>query len=179
MAVSVENGKISTDKLDQHQLASFEFSYMAAGISTTREGSALGVADREEQLAHLFLAETCEISNASTPYRIDGLTAERYRPDRRPPPCVNRTRIEFAPEKYEAVAKAIADGVRPAYGLSKDHEEIRAPFRKFAQEKVMPIAEKIHRHDMLVPEEIIQGLAEMGCFGLAIPEEYGGFDPTT
>jgi (2S)-methylsuccinyl-CoA dehydrogenase len=39
----------------------------------------------------------------------------------------------------------------------------------------MSKAEHIHRHNTDIPEELIQGLAEMGLFGLSIPEEYGGF----
>src|SRR5690606_23093288 len=33
----------------------------------------------------------------------------------------------------------------------------------------------IHRHNDDIPEDIITGLAEMGAFGLSIPEEYGGY----
>ncbi len=37
-----------------------------------------------------------------------------------------------------------------------------------------PAAERIHRGDELVPESFIRGMAELGYFGLAIPEQYGG-----
>ena len=37
-----------------------------------------------------------------------------------------------------------------------------------------PIAEHIHRHDELVPEAIIRKMAELGYFGMSVPEEYGG-----
>ena len=48
-------------------------------------------------------------------------------------------------------------------------------FRKFAEGQVKPIAEKVHRQDLTIPDEIIDGLAEMGCFGLSISDAYGGF----
>ncbi len=48
-------------------------------------------------------------------------------------------------------------------------------FRRFADEKLKPVAEHIHRNNEDIPEDIISGLAEMGAFGLSIPEEYGGF----
>ena len=48
-------------------------------------------------------------------------------------------------------------------------------FRRFAEDKLEPIAEHIHRDNADIPEEIIAGLAEMGAFGLSIPEEYGGY----
>lgn len=47
-------------------------------------------------------------------------------------------------------------------------------FRRVAAELVAPLAAKIHRHDLTVPEELLQPLREMGVFGLSIPERYGG-----
>ncbi len=47
-------------------------------------------------------------------------------------------------------------------------------FRRFATEVVHPRAEEIHRHDLIVPREILEPLCEMGVFGLSVPEEYGG-----
>ena len=38
-----------------------------------------------------------------------------------------------------------------------------------------PHAEHVHRTNADIPEELIEGLAELGGFGLSVPEEYGGF----
>jgi len=62
-----------------------------------------------------------------------------------------------------------------ATGLEDELEMIRAQFRRFAVEKVEPHAQDWHLKDELIPMEIIEELAEMGVFGLTIPEEYGGF----
>jgi (2S)-methylsuccinyl-CoA dehydrogenase len=51
-------------------------------------------------------------------------------------------------------------------------------FRRFAAEVVAPLAEQIHRHDLTVPEALLQPMREMGVFGLSIPEEYGGSAPS-
>src|SRR3546814_5690895 len=59
--------------------------------------------------------------------------------------------------------------------LDDDFELVQDTFRRFADDKLAPIAEHIHRHNDDIPEEIISGLAEMGAFGLSIPEEYGGY----
>jgi (2S)-methylsuccinyl-CoA dehydrogenase len=59
--------------------------------------------------------------------------------------------------------------------LDDDFEMVQDTFRRFADEKLKPIAEHIHRHNADIPEDIISGLAEMGAFGLSIPEEYGGY----
>jgi (2S)-methylsuccinyl-CoA dehydrogenase len=50
----------------------------------------------------------------------------------------------------------------------------RESVRAFARSEVAPHAERIHRYDELVPEEIIRKMAELGYFGMAVPEEYGG-----
>ncbi|NOD36407.1 MULTISPECIES: acyl-CoA dehydrogenase family protein [unclassified Ruegeria] len=60
-------------------------------------------------------------------------------------------------------------------GLDEELEMIRDQFRRYAQEKVEPHAHEWHLKDELIPLEIIEELAEMGVFGLTIPEEFGGF----
>ncbi len=42
---------------------------------------------------------------------------------------------------------------------------------------VAPLAEKIHRANLTVPETLLEPLREMGVFGLSIPEQYGGHAP--
>nr|WP_274388199.1 acyl-CoA dehydrogenase family protein [Salsipaludibacter albus] len=51
---------------------------------------------------------------------------------------------------------------------------VRQAFRRFAEERVVPIAEQVHREDADIPDEVVTGLAEMGCFALSIPTEHGG-----
>ena len=62
-----------------------------------------------------------------------------------------------------------------ASGLDDELEMIREQFRRYALEKVEPFAHDWHLKDELIPLEVISELAEMGVFGLTIPEEYGGF----
>ena len=62
-----------------------------------------------------------------------------------------------------------------ASGLDEELEMIRDQFRRYALEKVEPFAHEWHLKDELIPIEIIEELAEMGVFGLTIPEEFGGF----
>ncbi|WP_272009863.1 acyl-CoA dehydrogenase family protein [Roseovarius sp. ZX-A-9] len=59
-------------------------------------------------------------------------------------------------------------------GLDDELEMIREQFRRYAVEKVEPHAHDWHLKDELIPMEIIEELAEMGVFGLTIPEEFGG-----
>ena len=60
-------------------------------------------------------------------------------------------------------------------GLDEELEMIREQFRRYAVENVIPHAHDWHLKDELIPMEVIQELAEMGVFGLTIPEEFGGF----
>lgn len=59
-----------------------------------------------------------------------------------------------------------------------EEEELRTMTRRFARGVVAPEAEHIHRQDLLVPEEFITQMAELGFFGMAIPEQYGGVGMT-
>src|ERR1700686_3000026 len=59
-------------------------------------------------------------------------------------------------------------------GLDETLESIREEMRKFADSEVVPHAQKWHRTNRYIPLEIIAQMAELGGFGLTIPEEYGG-----
>ncbi|MCP3972008.1 MAG: acyl-CoA/acyl-ACP dehydrogenase [Rhodobacteraceae bacterium] len=60
-------------------------------------------------------------------------------------------------------------------GLDDELEMIRDQFRRFADDKVVPNAHDWHLKDELIPMQIVDELAEMGVFGLTIPENFGGF----
>ncbi len=74
-------------------------------------------------------------------------------------------------------AVAEADGEIGDVALDEDTAMARDAFRRFAADVVAPEAEKIHRHDLTVPESLLQPMREMGVFGLSIPEEFGGSAP--
>src|SRR5207253_4969793 len=50
----------------------------------------------------------------------------------------------------------------------------RDSVRQFAETEVIPIADRLHRHDELIPEDLISKMAELGYFGMSVPEEFGG-----
>ena len=58
-------------------------------------------------------------------------------------------------------------------GLSEDQSEILKAVRQFADEQIIPVAQELEHADEY-PSEIIEGLKELGVFGLTIPEEFGG-----
>ena len=59
-------------------------------------------------------------------------------------------------------------------GLNEDQKMIRQEFHKFSKDKIAPFAHEWHLKDELIPLDIIEELAELGVFGLTIPEEFGG-----
>ena len=51
--------------------------------------------------------------------------------------------------------------------------EILKTVRTFVDEKILPVATELEHRDEY-PTEIVEGMKELGLFGLTIPEEYGG-----
>jgi (2S)-methylsuccinyl-CoA dehydrogenase len=79
----------------------------------------------------------------------------------------------------EAVFRALGREVGRRRGrnetpLDDIHEQVRQAVREFAEKEIAPHAERIHRDDETLPEEFISKMAELGYFGLSIPEAYGG-----
>ncbi len=58
-------------------------------------------------------------------------------------------------------------------GLTEDQHEILKAVRQFVDEKILPVATELEHADEY-PQEIVDGLKELGIFGLMIPEEYDG-----
>jgi len=73
-----------------------------------------------------------------------------------------------------AFLAALADQPGPRH-LDPDFDLVRETFHRFAAEQVRPHAEHVHRANADIPDQIISGLAEIGGFGLSVPEAYGGF----
>ncbi len=73
------------------------------------------------------------------------------------------------------LAALIGDGEFGDWGLADDTlEMVREQFRRFAEEQIAPYAHGWHAEDVLIPLEVIEKLAEMGVFGLTVPEDWGG-----
>ncbi|KUO65649.1 MAG: acyl-CoA dehydrogenase, partial [Alphaproteobacteria bacterium BRH_c36] len=59
-------------------------------------------------------------------------------------------------------------------GLDEMYAEIHEQMRRFSQAEVVPHAHEWHLANDYIPMEIIEKVAELGVFGLTIPEELGG-----
>jgi (2S)-methylsuccinyl-CoA dehydrogenase len=80
----------------------------------------------------------------------------------------NRARLAELIDHHEA------SGTIGASGLDETLEAIRSEMRKFAADNVTPFAQEWHAKNAYIPLEVISGLAELGVFGLTIPEQFGG-----
>jgi (2S)-methylsuccinyl-CoA dehydrogenase len=59
-------------------------------------------------------------------------------------------------------------------GLDDTLEAIREEIRKFTESEVVPYAHEWHLSNSYIPFEVIGHMAELGVFGLTVPEAYGG-----
>lgn len=73
------------------------------------------------------------------------------------------------PMKHKTPAEIVGDS-----GLDETMEAFRAEMRRFAEEEVLPHAHEWHLENAYIPMEVIAKLAELGVFGLTIPEDFGG-----
>ena len=112
------------------------------------------------------------------------------------PTALGFTSAELASLRTPAIDAAIAEGNTPANraalvakireattsgaatiglsGLDEDMEAIRSEMRRFGKAEVVEQAQEWHRENAYIPMSIIEKMAELGVFGLTIPEEYGG-----
>ena len=74
----------------------------------------------------------------------------------------------------ELLALAQAKPTLEASGLDDTLDQIAAQFTAFAAAKITPFAHGWHLADQLIPLTLLQDLADLGVFGLTMPEAYGG-----
>ncbi|MDE0942767.1 MAG: acyl-CoA dehydrogenase family protein [Alphaproteobacteria bacterium] len=72
------------------------------------------------------------------------------------------------------LSDAASGGEFGELGLDETLSLVRDQFRRFTEDNVTPDAHGWHLRDELIPMDVVEGMSEMGVFGLTIPEEYGG-----
>ena len=91
-------------------------------------------------------------------------------------PAVRRAIVDGTSAPLRArLATLIEDGDFGDWGLDDETlDMVREQFRRFAEEQVVPHAHGWHARDELMPLEVVEALAELGVFGLTVPEAWGG-----
>jgi len=79
------------------------------------------------------------------------------------------------PRHRAALIALIRQGARINEDLGDETlDMVRDQFRRFANERIQPSAQAWHLADVLIPDEIVAEMAELGAFGVCINEDYGG-----
>ena len=80
-----------------------------------------------------------------------------------------------AAEDRRALADHLAAGDWPSETLhDADLDAIRDQFRRFTDAEILPHAHRWHLANDLIPDETVAAMADLGTFGVCIPESYGG-----
>jgi acyl-CoA dehydrogenase len=64
------------------------------------------------------------------------------------------------------------------FNIPEEVRMMQATIKKFVEKDLEPIGRKVEEEGE-IPEEIVQKMRDLGLFGLAIPEEYGGLGLST
>jgi (2S)-methylsuccinyl-CoA dehydrogenase len=169
---SADDGRISVSKLDRHQVVAYDLAHAAAAIGGSKV--MLDYADHgefEASLAYAYVADAI----ADVVARLIGREAEWGIDPADLASAHDFVAAHRAPEFLESIADSLPKEGSGAAHLPDEFDMVRDTFHRFAADKIRPVAEHIHRENGDIPEDIISGMAELGGFGLSVPEEYGGF----
>jgi (2S)-methylsuccinyl-CoA dehydrogenase len=152
---------------DEEEVLAYDVAHAAAAVRTADAVLTYGAqGDTEARIACAFAADALAdlASRTIGRARAWGVAADWMAPAE-----------DFVSDfRDPAFLASLADEPGPRH-LDADFELVRETFHRFADEQIRPRAEHIHRANTDIPEEIIAGMAEMGGFGMSVPEEYGGF----
>lgn len=151
---------------DARQVMAYDFAHATAAVEMSHTLLDYGAkGDTEARIACAFAADAIG-SLAATVFGNEAEWGVE-------PGALDSTRDFVGTYRSSDFLRSI-DGEGPRH-LDDDFELVQDTFRRFADEQIKPHAEHVHRTNGDVPEEVIAGLAELGAFGLSIPESYGGF----
>ncbi|HUV11627.1 MAG TPA: acyl-CoA dehydrogenase family protein [Acidimicrobiia bacterium] len=169
---AADDGRVSVTKLDDHQVLAYDLAHAASAVAGCRV--LLDYAEHgeyESLLARAFIADAIwdlmsKVISREGTWGVEAseLTATL--------PFVEAHR---SPVFLQEIATRLErEGTGPTH-LGDEFDLVRDTFHRFAEDKIRPVAEHVHRTNDDIPENVITGLAEIGGFGLSVPEEYDGF----
>ena len=192
-----KDGRISSSLMEQHQAAAHGLSWLATYHESMRQMqnwatklTEAGEFGEAEQLLHqiacgeyhaqivggipMSQGEIVRLSDI----KISAATQQRYQNAAVMNLIANGNTQAARTRLVELMQEQAGNVIFGASGLDEELEMIREQFRRFSIDRVEPHAHEWHLNDELIPMEIIEELAELGVFGLTIPEELGGFGLT-
>ncbi len=182
----VKNAALDPAALDREQLAAHALAYVATDLAACRQ--LLAWADgfpgaESAAIAQVFVAEVARslrsivwlgatetypvsemlVTPADVAETVGAASIARWADE------------ESSGDRYMALGRAHAGGVAAPVGLADETlVMMRGEFKKFVNDRVLPLAQPIHRRDELIPMDLVRAMSEMGVFGITIPEAYGG-----
>lgn len=175
---------LDSELLDALQVPTFELAWAGAELlAAERSLQAMDASTSEvdRRLVMVFVAEAITLVGN----RLEAVAAELDLPDAAlrgiaaDPRLRALRRTVLSGTALHEVARLLAEhpGQIGAVAMGAELSMVQDQFRRFAAETVAPLAERIHRHDLIVPDALLEALRDMGVFGLSIPEQYGGSAP--
>jgi len=152
--------------IDDHQVVAYDVAHAAAAVASATNLLAYGArGETEARLTVAFIADVAHDVNTRLLGREAAWGCELG--------ALDSVREFMSVGREPALLASLVNGA-PNH-LDEDFELVAETFRRFADDQIVPIAEHIHRTNSDIPEDLIDGLAELGVFGLSAPVEYGGF----
>lgn len=170
--------KFSVPKLDDYQQVTAELAVCTAEIQCAQNylDYATDRGELENQLAATFTAEVMQnirnrLARAPADFGLSQTDVDQL-------PVAAAVEL-LSTANLAAIGRAVvdSDGELGDRGLDEDKVIMAETFRQFGDDVVQPLAEEIHRNDLIIPDAILDGVRELGCFGLSVPERYGGLLP--
>ena len=190
---TTDEGRVDAKALDRHQTAAHGLAWLATYVEALRQ--MLGWAERLQSAGRLGELEALILQAAYGEYLAQiagGIPMSQGEIVRPYDMGIDDTSLHafYTPEVSallkdghsaevrDTIARLVAEAADAGNfgdaGLSDDDVMIRDQFRRFAEDKVTPYAHDWHLKDELIPLSVIEELAEMGVFGLTVPEDVGG-----
>lgn len=187
-----EGGKLSSAALEREQHATHGYAWLATYVESVRQLAAytgrMIEANRfgeiEELLVRVGAGEYLAQIFGGIPMsqgemlRLADLGVTEQKATARMTPAVKELIAGNNAVTRAALAKLIAKAQGSLTigdaGLDETLDAMRAEMHRFAESEVVPHAHEWHLKNEYIPMEIISKMAELGVFGLTIPEEYGG-----
>ncbi len=169
------------EAIDTAQIQLYDLAYSAAELEASKvaidyASASAPEAELRSRVASMFIAESVgnllqRLGSRPSDY---GLVPHDL--------DIGHTRLADAAMSAEAV-EALGEAMLDRSGaplpdlLDNEKSLMRTTFREFANDQVAPVAEHVHRNDTMIPDAIIEGLKTLGCFGLSVPQRFGGLNP--
>ncbi len=184
------DGIIGNDALEQEQFAAHGFAWMATYVEGLRQ--MLGWARRLDDAGRLGELESLMLQSAFGEYLAQlygGIALSQVEVARPRDLGVASADVHVFFKGavktliYEGntsavrrrIAQLMTDGAFGDPGLEDETLDlVRDQFHRFVEDKVSPDAHQWHLDDELIPMAVVEQMAELGVFGLTVPEEWGG-----